>query len=72
MSLALKETPINLSLSLLATPGHLGLALMETTINMSRALIVGGVIHKISCVPEKIPIGGYKGSMFAKRLDLIW
>ena len=33
---------------------------------------VGGGIHKISCVPEQIPMGGYKECRFAKRLELIW
>ena len=31
---------------------------------------IRGGIHKISCVPEQIPMGGNKVNMFAKRLEL--
>ena len=34
-------------------------------------LVVGGGKQKIFHIPEQIPMGGYKVSMFAKRLELI-
>ena len=39
--------------------------------NLVGPVVLGVGIHKISCVPEQIPMGGYKVSMFAKRLELI-